>query len=437
MDGELLTSDTPGYEAVRRPWAGRFHHVRPAAIARCASPADVAAAIAAARRDGTPLAVRAGGHCFAGRSSTTGLLVDVGPMDAVHVHGDHVTTGAGALLGPVYDALAARGLAIAAGCGPTVGIAGLTLGGGLGILGRRHGLTSDGLAAAEVVTADGRIVACDAEREPDLFWALRGAGGCRVGVVTSLTLRTLPAPVTTTLHARWAWADGPAVLEAWQHWAPDAPDDLAASLLVTAGPDPAAAPEVHVFGAFLGGRAEAASLLGALAAPPPASADLHELPFRDAKHRLAEHGPGEEAPDDAHTWARSEFVRGTLPADVGRALLDHLASGRMPGEWRVLDLTPWGGAYNRVPEHATAFAHRAERFLVKHEVTVDAGAGDDARAWLDRSWDIVHPWGSGRVYPNFPDPALDDHATAYHGANVERLRRAEATYDPDGLFRWT
>ena len=124
MDGELLTSDTPGYEAVRRPWAGRFHHVRPAAIARCASPADVAAAIAAARRDGTPLAVRAGGHCFAGRSSTTGLLVDVGPMDAVHVHGDHVTTGAGALLGPVYDALAARGLAIAAGCGPTVGIAG-------------------------------------------------------------------------------------------------------------------------------------------------------------------------------------------------------------------------------------------------------------------------------------------------------------------------
>ena len=202
MIENLLTPGTPGYEAARRPWAGRFHDVRPAAIARCGSARDVAAALMAARRDAMPFAVRAGGHCFAGRSSTPGLLVDVGPMDAVHVHGDHVTTGAGALLGPVYDALAARGLAIAGGCGPTVGIAGLTLGGGLGILGRRHGLTSDGLVAAEVVTADGRIVVCDAECEPDLFWALRGAGGCRVGVVTSLTLRTVPAPPTTTLHAR-------------------------------------------------------------------------------------------------------------------------------------------------------------------------------------------------------------------------------------------
>src|SRR6185312_14166086 len=104
------------------------------------------------------------------------------------------------------------------------------------------------------------------------------------GVVTSLTLRAVPAPVTTTLHARWTWADGQAVLGAWQRWAPDGPDELAASLLVTAGPDPSAAPAVHVFGAFLGGRAEAASLLGALAAPPPISADLRELPFRDAKH---------------------------------------------------------------------------------------------------------------------------------------------------------
>jgi FAD/FMN-containing dehydrogenase len=435
VDGELLTPDAPGYEAVRRPWAGRFHHVRPAAIARCASAGDVAAALEAARTSGMPLAVRAGGHCFAGRSSTTGLLVDVSPMDTVRVHGDRVTTGGGALLGPVYDALDAHGLAIAAGCGPTVGIAGLVLGGGLGILGRRHGLTSDQVVAAEVVMADGRIIACDGEREPELFWALRGAGGCRVGVVTSLTLRTVPAPVTTTLHARWTWADGPAVLDAWQRWAPDGPHELAASLLVTAGPDPSAPPEMHVFGAFLGGRAEAASLLGALAAPPPTEADLRELPFRDAKRRLAEHGPGDEAPQDAHTWARSEFVRGTLPADARVALLEHLASGRVPGERRGLDLTPWGGAYNRVPEQATAFAHRAERFLVKHEVTVDAGAGDDARAWLDRSWDIVHPWGSGRAYPNFPDPALDDHAAAYHGANVERLRRAEAAYDPDGLFR--
>ena len=382
-----------------------------------------------------PLAVRAGGHCFAGRSSTTGLLVDLSPMDAVRVHGDRVTASGGARLGPVYDALDAHGLAIAAGCGPTVGIAGLALGGGLGILGRRHGLTSDQVVAAEVVRADGRVVSCDGEHEPELFWALRGAGGCRVGVVTSLTLRTVPAPATTTLHARWTWADGQAVLGAWQRWAPDGP---------TSSPPVCWSPRART--RRLRRRCTSSGRSSATAPRPrrcsvrwrprhPISADLRELPFRDAKHRLAVHGPGDEAPEDAHTWARSEFVRGTLPADARAALLEHLAAGRVPGERRVLDLTPWGGAYNRVPERATAFAHRTERFLVKHEVTVDAEAGDHARAWLDRSWDIVHPWGSGRVYPNFPDPALDDHATAYHGANVERLRRAEAAYDPDGLFR--
>ena len=265
---------------------------------------------------GSPLAVRSGGHCFAGRSSTEGLLVDVGPMDAVAVADGAVTTGAGARLGDVYDALEPHGATIAAGCGPTVGIAGLALGGGLGILGRTHGLTSDQLLAAEVVLADGRVVECDERRDADLFWALRGAGGCQFGVLTSVTMRTVPAPTVTTLHLRWPVVLGVAVADAWQAWAPDAPDELAASLLVTAGADPSAAPVVHVFGAMTGTRTDAMAQLEELVTrcgADPSSVELHELPARRAKRRLAEHGPAEEAAPDAHLYTKSEFFRARAP----------------------------------------------------------------------------------------------------------------------------
>ena len=316
------------------------------------------------------------------------------------------------------------------------------LGGGLGILGRRHGLTSDQLVSARVVLADGRVVDCDERRHGDLFWALRGAGGCQFGVLTELTLRTVPAPAATTLHLQWPHEDGPAVAGAWQAWSPDAPAELAASLLVTAGADPAVPPRVHVFGAMLGTREEATALLEALVAAAgadPASTVLHELPYRQAKRRLAEHAPGEEASPDAHGFAKSEFFRQPLPGETIAALLDHLAAERAHGELRTLDLSPWGGAYNRMREDATAFAHRAERFLLKHDVTIDAGADAarrrSARDWLARSWALVHPWGSGRVYPNFPDPELDGWPAAYHAGNLDRLMRVKAAYDPGNVFR--
>jgi FAD/FMN-containing dehydrogenase len=430
-------------EAAWRPAIARFAGVRPQEHVRCRTPADVAGAIALARAGGLPLAVRGGGHCFAGRSSTEGVLVDVGPMDDVTPGDGRVTVGAGARLGAIYDELARHGRTIAAGCGPAVGVAGLALGGGLGILGRTHGLTCDQVLAARVVLADGRVVDCDEDREPELFWALRGAGGGQFGVVTRFVLRTVPAPPATTLHLRWPFADAAALLAAWQAWAPDAPDPMAASLLVTAGADPRAEPVAHVFGALLGGRSQASALLDGLVAragADPARAELHELPYRRAKAHLAMHGPGEEAGPDALGYSKSEYFRRPLPAEAIGALLEHVAASRRPGELRVLDLSPWGGAYNRVPEDATAFAHRGERFVVKHDVVIGAGAGADrvraARAWLARSWELIHPWGAGRVYPNFPDPELDGALAAYHAGNLDRLVRVKAAYDPGDVFRF-
>jgi FAD/FMN-containing dehydrogenase len=406
---------------MRHPLA-RFKDIHPAAVVACRGPADVAAAIARARDAGLPLAVRSGGHCFAGRSSTTGVLIDLSPMSAVEIGDGHARIGAGALLGDVYDALGAHGLTIPAGCGPTVGISGLALGGGLGILGRLHGVLSDSLLGAEVVLADGSVVEADA----DLLWALRGAGGTRFGVVTRLDFATLAAPAMTAFES--FWDDPAALIAAWQAWGPDAPDTLAASLLISAGD----ALEVKVFGAYAGPEAELRELVAQLG--EPRSAAFQAGTAREAKRFLAGLGGAGEGGegDEGHAYLRSEYFAGTLAEDAIAALVAELAGG---GFHRELDFSPWGGAYTRTPVEATAFAHRNARFLLKHGAVVAPGEpADAARAWLDRSYAITHPYGTGGAYPNFPEDGLDAWAPEYLGANRERLLALKERYDPERVF---
>jgi FAD/FMN-containing dehydrogenase len=440
--GEVILPGSPDYDSARKAAIARFHDVRPQAVVLCATAEDVAETISLARRSGVPAVPRSGGHCFAGRSSSEGIVVDVTPMRSVEVSDGVAKIGAGALLGDVYDGLRDHGLTMAAGCGPDVGIGGLALGGGLGILGRKHGLTSDQLVGAQIVLADGRIIECDAHHHEDLFWALRGGGGGTFGVVASLTFKTLPAAAATTFHLTWPYAQAATVVDAWQGWSPPAPDEMAASLLVTASGDPGKPPLVHVFGAMLGGESETAELLEQLVdrvGADPASASRLEMPYRDAKRHLAEHAPAEEQPDDAHPYSKSEFFRRPLPAEAVSALVENISRERVPGQARELDFTPWSGAYNRVPADATAFVHRSELFLLKQAAVITSGSSPSERraaeSWLAGSWASVHPWGSGGVYPNFPDPALDDPGHAYFGTNYDRLVRIKQTYDPDGVFR--
>lgn len=440
--GEVVLPGSSDYESVRKPALARFHDARPQAVVLCEVPEDVSKTISFARRSGLHTATRSGGHCFAGRSSTKGIVIDVSPMRLVSVSDGIATVGAGARLGDVYDALDGHSLTIPAGCGPSVGISGLTLGGGLGILGRKHGLASDSLLGAQVVLADGRIVECDEHHEEDLFWALRGAGGGHFGVLTSLVFRALTAPAATAFHLTWPPADASALVEAWQAWAPDAPDELAASLLLTAPSDPDELPVVNVFGAMLGTQSDTEEMLEELvtrASADPASAFYDHASYRETKRYLAEHGPGDDRPN-GHSYNKSEFFRGPLPREAVAALVEHLVEGRVPGQSRELDFTPWGGAYNRVPAEATAFVHRDELFLLLHGVVVDPDAStserEAARGWLERSWATVRPWGSGGVYPNFPDLDLADWARAYHGSNLERLVSVKGRYDPDGFFRF-
>ena len=431
VEGDVLLPDAPGYATVRPPAFAQYMAVRPKLVVRCTTPADVAEAIAFSRRHGLEVAVRAGGHSFAGRSSTRGLLIDLSPMNHVRLAEGIATMGAGSLLGEIYGRLEPEGMTIAAGACPSVGIAGLTLGGGLGIIGRAYGLTCDQLLEAEVVLPDGRVVVCNAQEHVDLFWALRGAGTDGFGVVTSFSFRTVPAHQLTCFRFAWPLSFAAQLLGAWQAWAPQAPDKLAASLLFNAPADASRPPLVTLFGAMLADAAETTRLLDELIADvgaEPAARTLAYLSSGAAKRYLAEHAPGAEqaaTTEPPLMFSKSEFFQRPLPKDAIAELIDHFERDRAPGEARELDFTPWGGAYNRVDPAATAFVHRNELFLLKHAVILAANAEPlqqaAARKWLRRSWDLVHPWGSDGVFPNFADPDLSDPAGAYFGANRERL----------------
>ncbi|MEV4510946.1 FAD-binding oxidoreductase [Dactylosporangium sp. NPDC049525] len=431
--GEVVLPHSARYEALRRPVDPRFHHVRPLAVVRCASTAAVAETIAFVRRAGLPAVLRGGGHDFAGRSTTAGVVIDMTALSAVSVADGAARVGAGANLAQVYDALAGHGRTVPAGCGPSVGIAGLTLGGGLGVLGRLHGLTCDRLRAAEVVLADGRVVTCDERTHADLFWALRGGTG-RFGAVTALTFATVPAPAMVSFRLTWPHRCAVALVEAWQAWAPAAPDGLAASLHLTVPADPATPPSASVVGTMVGPPSAAAAVLGdciARVGAAPTSDERRAASHRETKRLLAGDGPDRAG---AYTFRRSGFVAEPLPRAAIVALTRHLTARRRPGQARMLDLMPMGGAYNRVPAGATAFVHRAERFLLQHLTTADPRDSAAARRWLHGSHRLAAGCRSGGVYQNFPDPDLPDGAQAYFGANLHRLRQVKSTYDPGGCF---
>lgn len=452
IDGEVSLPGSPVYEGIVKPFNARFHEVWPTAIVLCTSPQDVAETISFLDRHGLENVIRSGGHCFAGNSSSPGVIINVTPMESIVVSGGLATIGAGARLGNVYETLQKHDVTIPGGTCPPVGIAGLALGGGLGILGRKYGVTSDLLIEAQIVLADGRILHCDESHNEDLFWALRGAGSGNFGAVTSLTFRTVPVPEITNFHLKWPFDRAVGLVDAWQRWAPYAPDELAASLKLTATGALDRPPSLDVYGALMGTESDATHLvkeLVGLSGSDPTFSSSKQMTFSETRRFWAELGAeetrlGETQPSVAaqqpYLFVKSEFFKQHLSAEVIAALVENFSLGRLSGEARELDFMPWGGAYNRVSPEATAFVHRDGLFQLKHSVTVDpeapSGEKEKARGWIRRSWELVHPWGSGRVFPNFIDPELENWAEAYYGKNYERLLQVKAKYDPTGFFRF-
>jgi hypothetical protein len=266
--------------------------------------------------------------------------------------------------------------------------------------------------------------------------------------VTSFEFRTVPESAATNFHLSWPYDHAAEVVEAWQGWAPTGPDELAASLKVTASDDVAEPPSVDIYGAVLEGGPDASSTIEALlpqVRSDPSSATQRQMSFPETRRFWADLGAEEnEAGGDAeptehpYLFCRSEFFARPLPAEAIAALLETFSRERAPGESRELDFMPWGGAYNRVPSDATAFVHRDELFLLKHSVVLEPSASpgekEAAQRQVDASWASVHAWGSGRMFQNFADPDLDAWADAYVGPNHDRLVQIKARYDPSDFF---
>ena len=443
MAGPLLLPGDDQFESLRIPAMSRYASPRPQAIARCAGPTDVARVVTFARRLGLETAVRGAGHSFADHSSTSGLLLETGLMNTVAVNDDLATIGSGAQLAEIYRILHDHRTTIPAGCGPTVGIAGLTLGGGLGVLGRTYGLSCDRLASAEIVLADGTMITCDASLDHDLYWALRGAGGGNFGVVTALTFHTVPEPQAVTFHLSWPSDSAVEVVNSWLEWAPTAADAIAASLTVRAAADLSVPVTAHLVGAMIADdetAAEALTDFEQLAGAAEAKRqEFPAAPISEVKARLAEVGADIGAGlSSAVDHSASEFYGEPLPSGAASAVVNAVTTNRIPGQARELAFTPMGGAYNQMPADATAFVHREDLFLLEWTATSDPGQPAATRPaaahWLSQVRDVLAGYGTGRAYQNFPDPELADPLTAYYGKNLPRLREVKARYDPDDFF---
>jgi len=455
----LVLPTDPAYDVSRRLWDSRYDGLTPQAIAYCASPSDVQRCLEVARTAGITPRPRSGGHSYGGWSSGDGLIVDTTGMASVAVDtaAGTATIGAGARLVDVYAALAAAGRALPAGSCPTVGIAGLTLGGGVGVLGRSYGLTADRLQQVEMVTTDGTLHRADADTDADLFWASRGGGGGNFGVATSFTVSTVPAPPLTTFSLRWPWSAAADVLAGWQEWAPPAPDEIWSTLLLLA--QPAAAPQipvVRVSGVCVGTPAHAASLVDGLVRAvghQPTSrtsftpdgllaAMLLEAGCSDlsvAACRLPSQGP-RGALSRKPLIGASDYLNQPLSAAGVAVVVDFVEQRQADGSLGEggAQFDAYGGAINRVAPAATAFVHRSA--LASVQRTSSFRPGDTAatiergRRWLATFTAALRPHVSGESYQNYVDPDLVDWARAYYGANLARLRTIRATADPDRLF---
>ena len=438
LQGTLIRPDSPQYGTARQLFDPRFDRVLPAAIAYCASSADVQNCIAFARRFGLPCVPRAGGHSYAGYSTTTGLVVDVTRISGITVDAGTGTAiiGAGARLIDVYATLAQHGLALPAGSCPTVGIAGLTLGGGAGVLGRKFGLTCDNLRAAQIVLADGRTLNCDATHNADL----------QVHPVTSLSLFTL----------RWPWSSAASVVDAWQHWAPQAPDELWSNCLLDASSNKQAEPVIQVNGVYVGSVAALSPLLqqltGRIGAAPitnyVSGASLLETMLYEAgcsgKTVGACHLPSQNPQGQVQRVtesAKSDYFTSILPQAGINALVNAINTRHAsPQGEGGIGLDAYGGAINRINANATAFVHRGALFSAQYSASwnvSDPGPAVTANhTWLNNTWQAMRQYASGAAYQNYVDVDLADWQHAYYGANLARLQHIKALYDPSNFFHF-
>jgi hypothetical protein len=435
--GHVFLPGQPGYDSAAHIFNRRFDHVLPIAVARPVDARDVRDAIRFTVSHGIRVRARSGGHSYEGYSTLAdGVVLDLRRLNAIKVDQRDATAtiGAGSQLIDVSAALARKGATLPAGSCPSVGIAGVTLGGGFGLAGRKFGLTLDNLAAVQIVTADGELRTIDDKTDPDLFWALRGGGGGNFGVVTDFIFKTHPLPRSACyFNVEWPWTSADEAIAAWQSWAPHAPDEATSILHLSTGTPPS----ITANGQFLGSSQAIPQLLGPLLAMPGAQLSANiERPYFELQLLLAgcSHitaaachtigtNPNGTLPRETFN-AKSDYVTTPLPAN-GRATM--IAAAEAPGPGAIL-CDAYGGAVNRVPVEATAFVHRDPLFCIQYY------SGSATPVWTSQAASKMRPFVSGMAYQNYIDASLPDWQHAYYGQHLARLEDTRQRVDPHHYF---
>ncbi len=437
LRGELIRSGDPGYDSARAVYNGMIDK-HPALIARCADVADVIAAVTFAREQGLLLAVRGGGHNGAGLGTCDGgLVIDLSLMKGVHVDPSARTArvGGGCTWGDVDHATHAFALATPSGIISTTGVGSLTLGGGLGHLTRKFGLSIDNLLAVDMVLADGRFVTASAEQHQELFWAVRGGGG-NFGVVTSFLFRLHPLTTVVGGPTLWPLDQAAEVMRWYRDFITEAPEELNGWFaFLTVPPAPPFPEELQlkkmcgVVWCYTGPEEQAEEVFApVLQVGTPALHGVHAMPYPMLQGAF----DGLYPPGDQWYW-KADFVRELSDAAIAR----HVEHGSMlPTPKSTMHLYPINGAAHRVGKHDTAWSYRDATWgMVIAGVDPDPANAGRITSWAKEYWEAVHPYSAGGAYVNMMMEEGQDRVKASYQDNYDRLAAVKRAYDPANLFR--
>ncbi len=459
LTGRLVLPSSPSFATDRLLYDPRFDDVSPAAVAYCASPVDVQRCVAFARAHGITPVPRCGGHSYGGYSTGPGLVIDVTPMNTVEVTGASgsdgtgtAVVGAGTRLVDFYDQLSRQGVLVPAGSCPTVGISGLALGGGVGVVARKYGLTCDAIESVQIITADGRVLRADASHDEDLYWACRGGGGGNFGVVTSFTFRATPIPELALFTLDWPGAAAAEVLGAWLAWQHAGPDELWSNCqLLSTG----SGREARTAGMFVGAASTLGSLVDTLVDAVGTQPSYRFVGPEQYLHAMLVEA-GCESLDVAQCHLTTQNPAGTLERAASVAASAYISTipgatgidafvssvadltASLPGLGGGLVFDSYGGAINAVKPGDTAFVHRNAVCGIEASVATGTGAAavSQGRSWLSHFAAVSAPYVDGSAYQNYIDPTLVDWQRAYYGANLARLVSVKGVYDPDDVFHF-
>jgi FAD/FMN-containing dehydrogenase len=436
--GDVLSPGDPDYDIQRRIWNGCFDK-RPAVIVRCAGVADVIAAVELGRQSSLPVAVRSGGHSFPGHSvADDALLIDLSPMKGVRVDPDKRTARvqAGVLLGELDHETQAFGLAVPSGIVTHTGVAGLTLGGGIGWIMRKHGLSIDRLVSVDLATADGRFVTASADENEDLFWGVRGGSG-NFGIATEFEFRCVPlGPQVLAGPIFWPMERSGEVLRFYREWVAEAPDELMTIIVHRKAPPLPFVPEelhgkpvVMVICCWVGDLDEGERFIRPLREFGPPVADVC-VPKPYLAHQAML--------DPSFVPGRLYYFKSCDVAELSDEIIDITVERSLQIQSPLTSFPIWqmGGAVARVGDDETAFNGRTAGFTYNIGACTETSAGfDEEREWVRSFWSALEPWHEG-VYVNFlGDEGAERVEQSYGPEKYERLRALKKKYDPDNFFR--